>query len=616
METNINIGTFLNYPIKEFIKINYSLKGKENLNNKIIKVTNEVLLETFKNKYGLDIKDNNIDKLNLINKNIENDGLNELSKIEFKMLKELYLNNNRISDINIIGKMNLINLIILNLENNKISDINIFEKVKSEKLEILNFRCNKIANINILAKVNFKELKYLNFFNNLISDIKVFEKVKFEKLEYLNLGGNNISDINILEKVNFKKLKILYLHINNISNITIFEKVNFKNLKELNLCENNINERENDLIIQNLKSKIKNFFINFNDNSYSPPMTIGIIFDVTNDILSQLIKFDKEKSFFENLCHDYKGEIISLINGNKEMNYYDINSLLLSAINYISNEIIIFLKNQNKNSTNQGDKNLFDESCLVEIFETLRKNQDSIDLINSNIMYDNILILKDIISKNYSEFVPNLFELFNPLILKPSLVNIPLKKIFEVFEKNYSQNKYIIIISDGNSKETEEDLNKIINEAQKNEITIVTLYLIKYNTILKKIYSEFPAHFENKLKYLFNISSKVNYKNPFARYFIKKGWEFPKEGEGVLFLETNLEELNKSNFLCKELNEIKYEGIDIKIEDMHYNNLIKYKYQFLTKNQSFGTCWANAYAASIFLTNKRIFKKNRNFRNL
>ena len=151
-------------------------------------------------------------------------------------------------------------------------------------------------------------------------------------------------------------------------------------------------------------------------------------------------------------------------------------------------------------------------------------------------MYENILILKDIISKNYSAYVPNLFELFHQLILKPSLVNIPLKKIFEVFEQNYSQNKYIIIISDGNSQENEEELNKIINEAQKKEITIVTLYLTKYDIILKKIYSEFPEHFEHKLKYLFNLSTKVNYKNPFARYYIKKGWEFPKEGEGVLFL--------------------------------------------------------------------------------
>ena len=75
--THINIGTFLNFPIKEFIKANYSLKGKENLSNIIVKVANEVLLDTFKNKYALDIKDNNIDILDLKNKDMENDGLIE-----------------------------------------------------------------------------------------------------------------------------------------------------------------------------------------------------------------------------------------------------------------------------------------------------------------------------------------------------------------------------------------------------------------------------------------------------------------------------------------------------------------------------------------------------------
>ena len=52
---------------------------------------------------------------------------------------------------------------------------------------------NKISNIDILEKVNFKELKelYLNYNN--ISDIKVLENVKFEKLEKLDLSDNKIS---------------------------------------------------------------------------------------------------------------------------------------------------------------------------------------------------------------------------------------------------------------------------------------------------------------------------------------------------------------------------------------------------------------------------------------
>ena len=86
--------------------------------------------------------------------------------MNFKELKELYLNSNNISDIKVL------------------------ERVKFEKLEILNLGRNKISNnINQLENVNFKELKELNLYDNNISDIKVLERVKFEKLEKLDLGG-------------------------------------------------------------------------------------------------------------------------------------------------------------------------------------------------------------------------------------------------------------------------------------------------------------------------------------------------------------------------------------------------------------------------------------------
>ena len=66
-----NTGLFLNYPIKEFIKLYF--------NNKI--------LEEFNKKYNLNIKDTNSTKLDLSNKKIENQGLKELCKIKFKRIK-------------------------------------------------------------------------------------------------------------------------------------------------------------------------------------------------------------------------------------------------------------------------------------------------------------------------------------------------------------------------------------------------------------------------------------------------------------------------------------------------------------------------------------------------
>ena len=63
---------------------------------------------------------------------------------------------------------------------------------------------NKISDINILEKVDFKELKELNLSLNKISNINVLEKVDFAELKELNLSFNNISDKNVLKKVNFK----------------------------------------------------------------------------------------------------------------------------------------------------------------------------------------------------------------------------------------------------------------------------------------------------------------------------------------------------------------------------------------------------------------------------
>ena len=215
-----NKGTFLNYPIKEFIQLN-------TINN------NDILLQEFNNKYHLNIKDTKINKLYLGMRNLGNEVLNDLCKIEFKELKELYLYDN------------------------KISDIKVLEKVKFDKLEILGLSYNQISDINILEKVNFKELKELYLNCNYISDINILEKVKFNKLEKLDLSINQISDINVLEKVNFKELKELYLDWNKISDIKILVKIKFDKLKILDLSVNPISKQENEQIISNLKSKLK-----------------------------------------------------------------------------------------------------------------------------------------------------------------------------------------------------------------------------------------------------------------------------------------------------------------------------------------------------------------------
>ena len=188
LKDNFNEGTFLNYPIKEFIKLFKSFHDDNYMNFE----RNDTLLNELNLRYDLDIEGTKIENLDLSYKYLGNKGQEDLSKIEFKELKQL------------------------NLGDNKISDINALEKAKFEKLEILSLGNNGLSDINILEKVNFKELKKLDLYSNDISDISVLEKVKFEKLEILNLDENQLYDVNILENVNFKQLKELDLSHNNI----------------------------------------------------------------------------------------------------------------------------------------------------------------------------------------------------------------------------------------------------------------------------------------------------------------------------------------------------------------------------------------------------------------
>ena len=233
-----NIGTFLNFPIKDFIQIYYKNDNNDNKINNIMNENNininnnELLIKEFSEKY-YNIE-NKKDKLNLGRKKFGNKGLEDLCKIEFKDLTELILVFNSISDIRSL------------------------ENFECEKLEILYLNKNKIADISVLEKVNFIKLKTLNLTDNIISNIKVLEKVKFDGLEVLDLSNNQIFDINIFVKVNFKKLRQLFLQDNNISNIHVLETKKFENLKLLDLKDNPIIEEDKETIKLKLKSLYDN----------------------------------------------------------------------------------------------------------------------------------------------------------------------------------------------------------------------------------------------------------------------------------------------------------------------------------------------------------------------
>ena len=289
-----NTGTFLNYPIIEFIK-QYYVSNKNEIKNKNEKIYNEKLISNIKNgskevnlnegnigNKGLEIISkknlNNLNQLILSSNNISN--IEPLINIKLDKLQILNLQNNKISDIKPLGKINCLKLISLNLmknnisdisilekinlielkelllNNNKIEDIKVLEKVKFPKLEILDFKLNKISDISILSKVNFKELKEFHLSNNKISNIIVFQNVQFPNLELLSLAANELSNIDDLSKINFPKIKKILLNENNISDITLLHDIKLGKSGKLVLSDKKIDKKKNGLAISLLKGKI------------------------------------------------------------------------------------------------------------------------------------------------------------------------------------------------------------------------------------------------------------------------------------------------------------------------------------------------------------------------
>ena len=155
------------------IKYNKRLLNILNITKKDFQIYQE--LKDFNSKYKTKIEDIEISKLNLNKKQIENEGLKDLCKINFKGLYKLDISRNKISDINSLEKLFLKDVKELNLDENSISDISIFVKINFDKLEKLDLSVNEISDINILEKVNLNELKELKLTQNKITDI-IFRK--------------------------------------------------------------------------------------------------------------------------------------------------------------------------------------------------------------------------------------------------------------------------------------------------------------------------------------------------------------------------------------------------------------------------------------------------------
>ncbi len=246
-----------------------SLKYLDEFENlEILKADSVVNIESVGNILGLR-------ELYITNSNVED--INFLSNL--KKLKTLDLSNNNISDITILGE--LTKLQYINLKSNNISDIS---SLKNLDLKEIYLKSNPIEEYSIIDKVlenAYKTDVYIAYFNDenlnnaILENLKINNAYisinKLNKLKRLdlsnkdikNIGGienlkslieldlsfNDIEDISYLKEL--KNLKILRLNNNNISNISFLAYI--KNINLLDLSFNNIDSVESLLYLPNLK---------------------------------------------------------------------------------------------------------------------------------------------------------------------------------------------------------------------------------------------------------------------------------------------------------------------------------------------------------------------------
>ena len=103
-------------------------------------------------KFDLNIKDTDIEVLNLSDKNLDDEIFQNLSQIHFTGLKEVNLSFNKIKNIRGFINENFKKLEILNLYGNQITDINALETLSFERLKDLCLSYNKAKDITVFEK--------------------------------------------------------------------------------------------------------------------------------------------------------------------------------------------------------------------------------------------------------------------------------------------------------------------------------------------------------------------------------------------------------------------------------------------------------------------------------
>ena len=188
------------------------------------------------------------------------------------------------------------------------------------------------------------------------------------------------------------------------------------------------------------------------------------------------------------------------------------------------------------------------EEVIENIFNNMKQDNNYIKgnylKINSEILNQMLREMVDLIKKKIPQRAKNNNNIMD-LISSKIYGNTPLKaviqKAFNIYSecKDQYERKILLIITDGESTDGDPtDFAK--QQSLNNEIYIIVCYISTKYCTENTFYDENTFNLnEGGAKKLFKMCSKIAYKNPIFRFFLKRGWIMPQSGECKLFIALN-----------------------------------------------------------------------------
>ena len=290
------------------------------------------------------------------------------------------------------------------------------------------------------------------------------------------------------------------------------------------------------------------------------------------------------------------------------------------------------VKNFEKGEIIKATKSSFGKCIEIMTTKIMNKykeeNKEEIDLITGQELSELIEEMKKKIIQPKDENF-NIIDIFENYIYGDTPLYTSCMKAFSTFQKN-NNNKILLIISDGllnDNKDIEKAQNDIKNKIEELQIITVGIFLNSsknYNN--KTFYNQIQENFNEGEKFLFNISSKLDYHNNIIKFFVKKNWTIPLNGVCNLFIEiNNSKDLNQFIELLNESLEYKDSlqqlvPINSIIREAFLDKIIEENYlkQFEAEDQTTNPiCWQYSISEAIYLASVRVFgRKIESFKNI